>query len=471
MPFNSFTYLLLFPIVALAYATLRHRCSQSISQAWLLLASVLFYGYAKPSNLLVLGASVLFNWGTARLMMATPSEIRRKIILRAGLVGNIGLLCTFKYVNFFFNTIASLHGPEWHFPELAFPLGLSFFTLTQIMYLVDTYQGLNEPNTLFDHATFVSLFPYMISGPLVRSRAIVPQFRKLTMTRGWDDLACRGLYRFSMGLSKKVVLADSFATIADTGFNAIQNFSMAEAWVFAFAYLFQLYFDFSGYSDMAIGSAWILGIDIPENFNAPLRAKSISEFWQRWHMSLTNFITNYLYTPILRAMPKTTLKASVVATLLAMSIAGFWHGASWTYIVWGAMHGAALAVNQVWRKRKMKMPDGLGWALTLFFVVICLVLFRSPDLPSALQMLSRLIPHEHPLGFSALKLLLPASPTVLLRPITVGVIAAFFFKTSTEWAKAFRPSSRMAAATAGFLLISLLYMNSAPAKQFMYFAF
>jgi D-alanyl-lipoteichoic acid acyltransferase DltB (MBOAT superfamily) len=279
------------------------------------------------------------------------------------------------------------------------------------------------------------------------------------------------MYLFSIGLAKKVVLADSFAPIADAGFGTIRDYSMVESWVFCLAALFHLYFDFSGYSDMAVGSAWMLGIDIPQNFNAPLRAKSISEFWQRWHISLSNFITDYLYKPLLRAMPNTTVAASAVATILAMIIAALWHGPTWTFLAWGLSHGIALAVNQVWKRRKIVMPDWLGWLVTFLFVVSTIVFLRCSELPAAWHMLTRLIPHSNAFGVAALRYLVPFSPTVLVHPVVIGALIALLLKSSAQYSKAFRPALVSALASAALILVSLFFMNSAPARVFVYFAF
>jgi D-alanyl-lipoteichoic acid acyltransferase DltB (MBOAT superfamily) len=477
MRFNSFSFLFLFlPIVAVVYAVLRQYASPRSAQAFLLLSSLFFYGYAKPGYILLLLGSILFNWAIARLISSLDADSgkdasRRKISLWVGLAANISFLASFKYFNFFLHGLLSFHGPKLSLPDWEFPLGISFFTLTQIMYLVDTYQGLNPANSLFDHATLVSLFPYVSSGPLVTSRAIVPQFKQFLMPVSPFELACRGLCLFALGLAKKVALADSFARIADAGFGSAQSFSTFEAWTFSLAYTFQIYFDFSGYSDMAVGSAWMLGIDIPRNFNAPYIAKSISEFWQRWHISLSNFITNYLYTPILRSMGKATIQTAVIATLLAMTIAGLWHGPAWTFIIFGALHGAALAANQLWKKRKKKMPDQLGWLLTFVFVNVSFVFFRSPNIASALHLLAAMLPHAHLFSTVALKGVLPITPFLIFRPVTIGVILAFFYKTSQQVAEAFPLTHLTAFAAAAIILLSLFYMNSTAAKEFVYFAF
>jgi D-alanyl-lipoteichoic acid acyltransferase DltB (MBOAT superfamily) len=264
---------------------------------------MIFYAWPKPEHLVYLLGSVLVNWQLAR-MIASATPPRRKRLLQAGLVLNIGFLCVFKYLNFFIGSIPVLAHRKLLTLDLAFPLGISFFTLAQIMYLVDCYEDLMPPSSLFDHATFVSFFPCIISGPICRARRIVHQFPTLNGAGPTAETVARAIFLFSMGLIKKVVLADAFSQAADIGFSNIASLSTAEAWCSVSAYALQLYFDFSGYSDMAIASALLLGIEVPRNFDAPLRSLSIIEFWQRWHISLSSFITTYLYTPILRSFKR-----------------------------------------------------------------------------------------------------------------------------------------------------------------------
>ncbi len=471
MLFHSFPYVLGFlPVVLIVHALLAERAGGRFAQVWLLASSIFFYGYGKPSNLPLLFGSIVFNWMAARAIAITADDRRRKITLQAALTANILFLCCFKYANFLLGSLPQ--GYRLTLPEWSLPLGISFFTLTQVMYLVDTYQGLNGPSSFFDHATLVSLFPYVISGPLVSTRSIVPQFHEWKLNEGRADAICRGLYLFAIGLTKKVVFADSFAAVADAGYRSTASLSSIEAWVATLSYSLQIYFDFSGYSDMAVGAARMLGIAIPQNFNAPYRSKSISEFWQRWHISLSNFITNYLYTPMLRSMGKATLTTSAFATLLAMGIAGLWHGPAWTFVVFGFLHGVGLSVNQIWKKKKLaKIPDWLGWLLTVGFVNMTFVFFRSPDVSAAVQLLRRMVPHGHVLGFAALKNALPLTPLLVVRPVFIGTVLALFFMSSAQLEKALQLRLWTAAATAALVLVCLFYMNSAVAKQFVYFAF
>jgi alginate O-acetyltransferase complex protein AlgI len=287
----------------------------------------------------------------------------------------------------------------------------------------------------------------------------------------WDQVA-RGLYQFSLGLSKKVLLADSFARVADLGFAAASECSTLEAWAFSVAYSLQIYFDFSGYSDMAIGSALILGIEIPRNFNSPYRSKTVIEFWQRWHISLSTFITTYLYTPILRSFKKATLTTASVATLLSMTIAGLWHGPSWNFILFGMMHGAALVLNQYWKKKKLrKLPPGLAWALTFCFVNLAFIFFRAPDLTTAAHLVALLVPRHGALGTTVLATVPALGVAMLVPPLLAGVVLAFFGKSSDELQSEHRPSYATSLGTVMMILTSLLYMNSTIVKQFVYFNF
>ena len=314
---------------------------------------------------------------------------RRKRWLQLGLLANIGYLCAFKYVNFLLGTLPLAHGHEHLIPDFEFPLGISFFTLAQLMYLVDCYEKLVKPNSLFDHATFVSFFPYVISGPLAKVKRMKKQFGNFGGEPGKrTNVIARGMFLFSLGLFKKTVCAQAFGQIADYGYNTARNRSMVEAAVFTATYSLQLYFDFSGYSDMAIGTAEMMGIQVPPNFDAPLRSMSIIEFWQRWHISLSGFITTYLYTPLLRAFGKASLAKAMLATLIAMTIAGLWHGPSWTFVVFGLLHGVALATNSFWRKQvPVKLPKALSWLLLMVFVDTAFIFFRSPNLHVAKGML------------------------------------------------------------------------------------
>ena len=475
MSFNSFAYIFLFlPIVVAGCQLARRLPVSKAPQIWILLASLYFYAWSKPLNLTYLIGAILVNWQMARWIGDAAGK-RRKRLLQAGLILNIGFLSIFKYLNFFIGNIPYFVHRHMMAPDLGFPLGISFFTLAQIMYLVDCYEELVTPSSLFDHATFVSFFPYVVIGPISRAKRILHQFPVLNSARGPSaDTVARALFLFSFGLIKKVVLADAFSHIVDPGFSNASHLSALEAWSGATAYAFQLYFDFSGYSDMAIASALLFGIEIPRNFDAPLRSRSIIEFWQRWHITLSAFITTYLYTPILRSFSRATLAKASLATLLAMTIAGLWHGAAWTFVIFGAIHGAGLVINQYWRKKKMPaLPDPVCWLLTFMLLDICFVFFRAPNLQTATSYLSGMFNWSNPMGVANIGELNGAGVMAKVFALVqiAGIVAALVGKSTDQLAREFKPTWLNMAATAACALIAFLYLNSSVAQPFVYVAF
>jgi D-alanyl-lipoteichoic acid acyltransferase DltB (MBOAT superfamily) len=339
------------------------------------------------------------------------------------------------------------------------------------MYLVDTYEGLVPPNTLFDHATFVSFFPYVIAGPLVRAKLMVEQFQNSLGPTSRN--VAEGLALFIIGLFKKVVFADSLVRLADTAFNDPMNTGAMEAWISVFAYSLYLYFDFSGYSDMALGVARIFGYTIPFNFNMPYASKSITEFWQRWHISLSSFITTYLYTPIIRSFKgRATVGKAAIASVLAMAISGVWHGAGWPFLLWGVGHGVALGINQYWRKKlKRNMADFPAWMFTFLFVVLIAVFFRATDVPNAMAVYHRLIPTQglaNAFHFS----INPGLEAISYElPSLFAVPFAFLGSSSQQIVERLSFGPATAAAFAAMFFVAAIFLNSIAAKVFVYFGF
>jgi len=437
---------------------------------WLVLASFVFYGSAMPQYTLLLLGSILFNYTLGRIIAASAN--RRKVFLIIGIVVNIALLSSFKYLNFIFANLAVFWKPIFALPDWAFPLGISFFTLQQVMYLVDCYEGLVEANGLLTHAAFVSFFPSVISGPITRARQMVPQINQIVTTDAGK--ISQALILLAIGLFKKVVLADSFSRVADAGFTSAAALSTLEAWLSSFAYTFQIYFDFSGYTDIALGAALLLGFVLPINFSTPYRSLSITEFWQRWHITLSQFITTYLYTPIVRSFKRITLAKASLSTLIAMTIVGLWHGPAWTFVLFGAFHGAALVVNQVWRKKIKKLvPRPLAWAATFLFVNTAFIFFRASNVHSALQICRALLPQHDMVGLSNFKQSIWGREELMLvaLPLLVGVPCALWGADSVSLSRTVKPRFVTAWGVASLLLVTLLYMNSNLAKEFVYFKF
>ena len=392
MLFNSFEFMLLFlPITLVVYFLLLRKHLTIAARSWLLFASLFFYSWWDIKYLPLILGSILFNYTIGGLLAeydaSAKKPVSKKSIFLAGIIANIALLCWFKYMDFFIGTTNGLLGTQLPLLKIVLPLGISFFTITQIAFLVDAYEGLVEERNLLNYALFVTFFPHLLAGPILHHSEMMPQFERLrNKVLNWKNLYL-GLTLFFLGLFKKVILADTFSAWASAGFDTTQPLTLIPAWLTSLSYTFQLYFDFSGYSDMALGVGWMFNISLPINFNSPYKATGMIDFWKRWHITLTNFVTTYLYTPILRAFGSITFTNSLVAIFLAMLISGFWHGAGWNFIVWGGMHGAGLVVNHYWKKKKHKMPAWLGWLITFNFVNISFVFFRAKSLEGAGQIL------------------------------------------------------------------------------------
>ncbi len=472
MLFNSFAFIFVFlpPVLAVRYLVGRWKGARW-AQGVLLLASCVFYAWAKPQHIPFLVGSVLFNFAVARAVGGDRDQKLRRRWLWVGIVANVLFLGTVKYSRFVVSIVSTLTRASLPKPDVWFPLGVSFYTLTQVMYLVDCYEGLSQPHGLFDHLSFVACFPYLVSGPLVRARHMVSQLRE---SRGPSAEAFgRGLFLFGVGLFKKAVIADSIRKVVDIGFKHVGKVSAAEAWIACIIYCLQMYFDFSGYSDMAVGTGQMLGLRIPINFKVPYRSTSVPEFWLRWHITLSQFITTYLYTPIVRARRKVTLARAAFAIFVAMTIAGLWHGPAWTYVLWGTIHGVALAVTQVWRKKiKIKLPAALGWALTMQVVLFSLVFFRAPDLATGWGMCRALFGQHGALGISTLEGgLSTADLRILAVPAVLAVPLSLLGPDSNDLADRLSPGWKTALAVAGLYGVSFLFLNSSLPQDFLYFAF
>lgn len=397
MLFNDPVFLFLFLPAALAGFFLLGRLGRHAGVlAWLIGASVFFYSYWNPRYTLILLASIGVNCALGWWIAGSRSDGPRKLLLGLGVGANLGLIAYFKYAGFFAELLNQASGQHLPILRVALPLGISFFTFEQITYLVEAYRGTTRAYGPLEYLLFVTFFPRLIAGPIVRPSEIIPQFRSLTGRPDHRNLAV-GATIFLVGLFEKVLIADNLAPAASTLFTRVQHGyapTFAEAWLAALTYTGQLYFDFCGYSNMALGLARLFGIRLPLNFNSPYRAASLIDFWRRWHMSLSRFLRDYLYIP-LGGNRKGEVRRQV-NLLLTMTIGGLWHGAGLTFLLWGALHGTGLVVNHLWRSaappalRRLprRLVTGASMALTFGFVVVGWVLFRSPDFGTAARVLA-----------------------------------------------------------------------------------
>ena len=393
--FNSYPFLLLFLPAALAGYFLLGRIRITWGAGWLALASLAFYAWWDPRYVPLLLGSIVFNYLAGRAIGRAQGirPARAKWLLALAIAANLGLLGYFKYADFFIASVNSAAGTNFGLLRIVLPLGISFFTFTQIAFLADAYGGLAKDYRFVHYVLFVTYFPHLIAGPILHHREMIPQFDDPAAYRPQRENFEVGLTIFAIGLAKKVLIADSLAPHAGAFFSAPGEPGLLVAWGGVLAYAFQLYFDFSGYSDMAIGLSRLFGIQLPINFNSPYKAHNITEFWRRWHMTLSRFLRDYLYIALggNRKGPARRY-FNLMATMV---LGGLWHGAGWTFVIWGALHGLYLAVNHAWLEVKSHLPlprwPSMGRAIGIFttFIAVCIawVYFRAPDVGTAHQVL------------------------------------------------------------------------------------
>lgn len=392
MLFNSYIFVFLFlPICLLGYYTLINRRLLEPALTWLVLCSLFFYGWWNPVYISLLVASMLSNFLLGRLI--SRQQEWRKPLLVFGIAGNLGVLGYFKYCDFFIGTFNSLSGSDFNLLHIVLPLGISFITFQKIAFLVDAYKGKTHEYNLLHFCLFVTFFPQLLAGPIVHHRELIPQFVRLENLQKVSSNLGIGLSIFLVGLFKKTVLADGAAVHANPVFDAAANgatLTLLEAWGGSLAYSLQLYFDFSGYSDMAIGLARMFGVVLPLNFFSPYRARNISEFWRRWHITLSRFLRDYLYIPL--GGNRSGEARRLLNLMITMLLGGLWHGAAWTFVVWGGLHGAYLVIHRSWERLTAPLQRFAAWRigftplaylLTFLSVMVAWVFFRATSFDAA----------------------------------------------------------------------------------------
>jgi D-alanyl-lipoteichoic acid acyltransferase DltB (MBOAT superfamily) len=391
MLFSSSYFIFAFlPACVIIYFSLNKFGFYRISKAWLCLASIFFYGYWEIKYIPLLLSSIIINFAIGSVIASKKDmeNQRRKYILILGIVLNIGTLVYYKYYNFFLGNVSYLFDGNFTPLNLLLPLGISFFTFTQIAFLVDSYKGKVKEYSFINYVLFVTFFPHLIAGPILHHGEMMPQFKDINNNKFNFSNILSGLCIFSIGLIKKVIIADTFAAYAQEGYSPGYVHDFYSAWATSLSYTFQLYFDFSGYCDMAIGAALLFNIMLPINFNSPYKAVNIQDFWRRWHITLGRYLRDYIYIPLggNRVSPFRTY----FNLFFTFTIAGLWHGASWLFVIWGAMHGAALIVHRAWKAAGMHMYKPIAWLITFMFINISWVFFRSENFGQASTIISNM---------------------------------------------------------------------------------
>ena len=502
MLFNSASFMFYFLPAALLGWIVCGKFGRRAVIGWFAFVSVVFYGVWKPKYVVVLLGSMLINYGISRMIARYNERAPRtaNLWMIAGVAANLAVLAYFKYLFRFLIFMNQMQFTHTQWRHILLPLGISFFTFTQIAYLVDLRQGEAEPQDFVSYALFVTFFPHLIAGPILHHREMMPQFAEEKRRYfDWNDFAV-GLSWFILGLAKKVLIADRLGQFADATFAAPRHLALTASWFGVLNYSMQLYFDFSGYCDMAMGLARMFGIRFPLNFNSPYKATNIIDFWARWHMTLTRYLTLYLYNPIALTVNRRRLAAgkavskkasrtiagfSVMVALplvITMFLAGVWHGAGLQFIIFGLLHAAYLCINHAWRifrKQPANAPRKpwsapLGWTLTYLGVLVAQVFFRANSTRDALGLLGGMAGahglglHAHRVPLKEMAVLL-AFPFCWLLPNTQELMG--YVETHSRLARAltWRPNFAWGAALACMLLGSLAYISYS--TTFLYFQF
>ena len=491
MLFNSYEFIFAFlPLTFLIYFYLLNKRLIIGAKGFLVFASLFFYSWWNVTYLPLILSSMLFNYVVGNSLNKNEDKRKsfsRKSILIFGIAANLSLLGYFKYADFFIENLNLAVDGSIPLLHLALPLAISFFTFQQIAYLVDSYRKETKEYDFLNYALFVTFFPQLIAGPIVHHKEMMPQFAsRWNLVKNYKNIVL-GLFIFSMGLFKKVVIADTFATWATPGFDTATTLNFFEAWATSLSYTFQLYFDFSGYTDMAIGAALLFNIKLPINFNSPYKATDIQDFWRRWHITLSRFLRDYIYIP-LGGNRKGSFR-TYNNLLITFLLGGLWHGAGWTFVFWGFLHGMALAVHRAWSSLGFKMWGWLAWFITFNFINIGWVFFRATSWEDAIKVLkgmlgfnrvvvskqfSNAFNYLNPLNeFYSLQggLIQNFITIYTLEFILLGFVLISLKNSNEIIRSSFVFSYKYLIWLSVLLGVSLLYMNISSGSEFLYFNF
>ena len=434
-------------------------------------SSLFFYSWWNIIYLPLILGSVLFNYiiGVSLSKRSDHTQIRKKQLLAFGIIFNIFLLGYFKYADFFIHNVNYISNTNFPTLGLVLPLAISFFTFQQITYLVDSYKKETKEHDFLNYAVFVTFFPQLIAGPIVHHKEMMPQFANVrNKVKNYKNIVL-GIFIFSIGLFKKVVIADTFALWATHGFDVANTLNIFEAWATSLSYTFQLYFDFSGYTDMAIGAALLFNIKLPINFNSPYKALNIQDFWKRWHITLSRFLRDYVYIPLGgNRKGKYRVYSNLLVTFL---IGGLWHGAGWTFIFWGFLHGVAMAVHRAWKELNFTVNKYLAWFVTFNFLNASWVFFRAKEWEDAIKVLKGMSGMNEINNISSLISFggIAKETFLVMVIITMFSVYTFFAKNSNEMLLNFKYRQKDLVFSVALTVIAILQFSEI--STFLYFNF
>lgn len=472
MLFNSFEFLFVFlPITFIVYFSLNKFKLVNLATGWLVVASLTFYSYWKIDYLPLILTSMLFNYSFGKTLSSENNlKINKKAIMIFAIIFNISLLVYYKYFDFLIYNLNKVFHSDFNYMHIMLPLAISFFTFQQIAYIVDSYEGKTKEYDFLTYSLFVTFFPQLIAGPIVHHKEMMPQFAKMKNRFLNKKNISVGLFLLSIGLFKKVMIADNLSPFVIMSYEQTHVLTFFEAWCTSICYTMQLYFDFSGYCDMAMGIGYLFNIVLPQNFNSPYKADSIQDFWRRWHITLSRFLRDYIYIPLGgNRLGQFKTYRNLFLTFL---IGGIWHGANWTFVIWGAMHGLMMCIHRFWKTLNIKIPHYVAVLMTFLFVNFTWVYFRAPYISKSNEVIKSMFGLNGfaPLVIDKLRLVFyNGDIKISLFLIIPSIILIFFVKNSVEFAQKFRQNKIYFIATYIMFIVSILSLNKI--SEFLYFQF
>ena len=460
MLFNSYEFLLVFlPLTFIIYFYLNSKKLITLSKIFLVVASLTFYSWWNVIYLPLILGSMIFNFYVGQFL----GKNRTKQMLTFGIIGNVALLGYFKYTDFFIENFNWALNKDVELLHLALPLAISYFTFQQIAFLVDSYRGETKEYNFLNYALFITFFPQLLMGPIMHHKEIIPQFQtKWKSFIKWENVAL-GLFIFAIGLSKKTLIGDPLTYYAQYAFDNAQKLSMVEAWYASVSYVLSYYFDLSGYADMAIGIGKMFNINIPKNFNSPYKARNFADYWKRWHITLSRFLSDYIYKSL--GGNKSLVWVMYLNIMITFFVSGFWHGAGWNFVVWGLLNGIFVVMAHMMKKANLEMNFYVAWFLMFFGLILTRILFVSNDFADAWYVTTTLFDISN-LRFENLFYIDPYLQSFY---IVLALYLALACKNSMEISENFKPNFKYIFYTVILLSASLFTFSSA--KEFLYFQF
>lgn len=473
MIFSTYQFIFIFlPITFLGYRLLAHYRLNELSKIWLIVASLIFYWQGSGTFVYIFLASVIFNYFIGIFIIRSSARWLKRTLLAIGLIENIVLLGYYKYTDFILENINFFTGSSYDLMNIILPIGISFFTFQLIAYLVDCYKGETAEYSFINYLIFVTFFPQLIVGPIVHHKDIIPQVEdeKRPLFNKYNFML--GVFLFSMGAAKKVLLADPLTAYGSAYFTDIASYDLFASWLASFSYTLSYYFDLSGYADMAIGLGLLFNIVLPQNFKSPYKARNFRDYWQRWHMSLSKFLSDYVFRSVYRKG-----KGSFnfyFAVMVTFFVSGFWHGAGWNFVLWGIINGVFVCMAHFMRRNGWQLPFILAWVLTFAGVVGTRILFVSSDSSEAFTVMKKMVDFSEFANLSFAEIGSQISTFVMYNSVTIVTLIiamgiAFFGKSSEEMKQEFKPSVKNALIAAILLGLALSQMTSV--SDFLYFQF